>query len=452
MAHPTDTPCLRARLFWVVVMLCHVLAAVGVWVAMPGGFPFGHAKFWANRAFPLVVAIYALAAIFFAVQRYWRAMTLMLIVSPVALLGGAIVGSIVFPVSGRWPGLAVGVVALAMLWSLRREFRSWWPTRNQVLLVGAGAFAFGSLWPIYQRAELPDTHPFSDVSTLPTTQPVDTSLTTQRISEDVRVVPNTGEVLIALGKRSINLSPLLTFESRSPDRCWTNLAPAALRVGRPRKLCAIDSGHFTYLDDGFSTLEVRQAGISVDASTKTEIEALSILPAPVFSHLNSFTELTINGHRKLSLLFSPAPNVPIDVHYSEYPAGQPERIAYLDASGIFHVVEASSGEKGPFRELAGGPLAREEPLSITLTDAGQPFARISLLDYSSQAGVQLSPTAGWGLPVNSIEFSLYDASDKSPAGIFISLAATSVGRGWDSVGHTAGTYRNRIILESLVAK
>jgi len=27
------------------------------------------------------------------------------------------------------------------------------------------------------------------------------------------------------------------------------------------------------------------------------------------------------------------------------------------------------------------------------------------------------------------------------------LSATSVGRGWDSVGHSAGTYRNRVTLE-----
>jgi hypothetical protein len=35
----------------------------------------------------------------------------------------------------------------------------------------------------------------------------------------------------------------------------------------------------------------------------------------------------------------------------------------------------------------------------------------------------------------------------SPASLFITLAATSVGRGWDSVAHAAGTYRNRIAIE-----
>ena len=61
---------------------------------------------------------------------------------------------------------------------------------------------------------------------------------------------------------------------------------------------------------------------------------------------------------------------------------------------------------------------------------------------------QLSPTAGWGVPVNAIEFSLspYDHSPTGPASIFITLAATSVGRGWDCVGHSAGAYRNRITI------
>mgnify|MGYP001603175836 CR=1 FL=1 len=38
------------------------------------------------------------------------------------------------------------------------------------------------------------------------------------------------------------------------------------------------------------------------------------------------------------------------------------------------------------------------------------------------------------------EFSLADTASTSPAAIYVTLAGTSVGRGWDSVGHAAGTY------------
>jgi len=44
---------------------------------------------------------------------------------------------------------------------------------------------------------------------------------------------------------------------------------------------------------------------------------------------------------------------------------------------MFMSLKATSGEKGPFRELARGPLARGDPLSITLVDDGVPFARIT---------------------------------------------------------------------------
>ena len=77
------------------------------------------------------------------------------------------------------------------------------------------------------------------------------------------------------------------------------------------------------------------------------------------------------------------------------------------------------------------------------------MARISLVDWSSQVDTTLSPTAGWGVPVNAIEFSLVGDEPSSPASIFVTLAATSVGRGWDCVGHNPGTYRNRILFEAV---
>jgi hypothetical protein len=108
------------------------------------------------------------------------------------------------------------------------------------------------------------------------------------------------------------------------------------------------------------------------------------------------------------------------------------------------VEEAASGEKGPFRTLAQGTLLPHEPLTIALYDDDRPAGRITLDDWSAQLSTQLSPTAGWGVAENAIGLSLAGASPSSPASIFISLASTSVGRGWDCVGHAAGTYRNRV--------
>jgi hypothetical protein len=148
-------------------------------------------------------------------------------------------------------------------------------------------------------------------------------------------------------------------------------------------------------------------------------------------------------------VFSPCPDKPIDVLPTDYPAGRPARFAYLDAAGIFHVVEASSGEKGPFHELASGKLPRDQALEITFLDTNRSIGSVVLADWSAQVSTDLSPTAGWGVPQNSIEFWLGGDNPRSNASLSISLACTSVGRGFDSVGHAAGVYRNRMTVRLL---
>lgn len=89
-------------------------------------------------------------------------------------------------------------------------------------------------------------------------------------------------------------------------------------------------------------------------------------------------------------------------------------------------------------------MARSDALTITLYDAGHPAGEVVLDDWAVQADTSLSPTAGWGVTMNSIEFQRSDDDPASTASIWITLGGTSVGRGWDSVGHAAGTYRNRL--------
>jgi hypothetical protein len=186
-----------------------------------------------------------------------------------------------------------------------------------------------------------------------------------------------------------------------------------------------------------------------DGSGPIVLEATARLARPIETHLNSFCDVEISGHTRLSLSFSPCPEQHIEVHAADYPVGRPLRFAYLDDSGVFHVVEGTSGEKGPFRELAGGRLDRAAPLIVTLFDGDAAVARITLEDWPAQVGTSLSPTAGWGATVNAIEFSLEGDAPRSRAAIYFTLAGTSVGRGWDCVGHAAGTYRNRIRIENL---
>jgi len=233
MPHAPSKPCIRARLFWLGVIQLHWTAAVGVLFAMPRGFPIGHPHWWANQVFPWIVIAYAVFTTLAAKFGHWRTMVALLLCSPIALIGAAIAGLQIFPISGRWASLAVMVVATVVLIGLRREFRPWWPRRGQTACLMLVPLLFGAALPISQRAPIADTRP-APFKQIPATQPLVGVLTTQRISPTVRVVPSTGEIMCDFAGRSVQVQPLLTFESRSPDRCWTNLAPKALRTGSHR--------------------------------------------------------------------------------------------------------------------------------------------------------------------------------------------------------------------------
>ncbi len=443
MQHAPNKPCPRARLFWLGVIQLHWIAAVGVLWVMPRGFPVGHRHWWANEIFPWVVIGYAVLTTLAERFGRWRWMVALLLASPIALIGAATAGLAIFPISSRWASLAGVAMAAVALIGVRREFRPWWPSRRVLMAYLILPIAFGAAMPWTQQSEMAQTHPAGGAVSNTTTFPIDESPPTQSISRNIRISPSSGQVVANFGPHSVQLSPILTFESLSPDRCWTNLATKACRIAPHRRMFLMAPGEFSYFDSGESNLQFHAIG-----DDGVDLDVTTTIAQPIYSHLNAFTEATLFGHRKLSLIFSPAPDKPIDVQYSEYPTGRPERMAYMDAAGLFHVVEATSGEKGPFHELAAGPLKRGEPLTITLLDEGKPFASMTLADFSSQASTQLSPTAGWGLPVNSIEFSLFDDYPRSAASIYISLATTSVGRGWDSVGHAAGVYKNRMVLRA----
>ena len=179
-----------------------------------------------------------------------------------------------------------------------------------------------------------------------------------------------------------------------------------------------------------------------------EITTWCQLEADNYSHLNTFTELEFHATHTVSVSFSPCPDKRIRAPQTGYPVGQPARFACLGADGVFRVVEASSAEKGPFSVLALGDCARDHVLELTLFAGTEPAFKLRFHDFLAQCSTELSPTAGWGTPQNSIGFSQgYDPGE--PAFIYFSLSSTSEGRGFDSVGHRRGIYRNRVQVEVL---
>ena len=428
------------RLGWRVVLAAHAaVAAAWVWM-MPGGFPVGHARWWANRALPLVAIAACVVGLVGAWRRKDALLRLVALGVAVAWLAAAVAGRVFFPLSGWlvWlPALFVAGVLGAATWPLR--------SGSVLAAVGAAllAVALGVAAPLTQQADDPSTRPLNGpLPLVDAGHEPDLLVSPLRLGEHVAVFTRQARANVACGNLYLDVSPLLTFWSTSPDRCWTILAPPGLRRERPRRLTAArrdgDALRLAYGPRGWLTVAVQGQAV--------QVEALTLLPSPVFSHLNAFCELHTRGIGKLELRFSPCPDARIEAVPSDYPFGRPARLAYLGADGVFRVVEASSGEKGPFRELAAGPMERSDPLAITLYDEGRAACRITLGDWAAQASTALSPTAGWGLPQNAIEFRL---DGPGQASIYITLAGTSVGRGWDSVGHAPGAYRNRLRIEPI---
>lgn len=105
------------------------------------------------------------------------------------------------------------------------------------------------------------------------------------------------------------------------------------------------------------------------------------------------------------------------------------------------------GKKGHSTRLAKVAPALEAPLTIGVrTTAGDPTSECSFefADWAAQASTALSPSAGWGVPQNSIQF-FYNPTQTHVL-ILLTLADTGPGIGWDAVGHTGGGYRNGLIV------
>lgn len=443
------------RLFWLTVLVGHAFLAILWWWFQPGGFGIGHPRFWANRVGPVAVLALSIASLWVLHRGRPAMVRLLLPMWPAAWAAAAMAGRFLFPISLAWLWLVPAGVAAVMGLGAIPSWRNS-PMRSRGICAGiafASALAgAGLVWT--QRMPPPATHPLN--TSLPE---LDTSISSSivhagavRLEGKVLVHSFDGSITAPVSRLMLMIEPLLSFSSRSPDGCPTVLVGHEDRAGpapRLRDGCRHGERSCAFVYDfrgqGSASLIV---GSRPDVKG-VAVEAVSRLERPVYSHLNSFCDVEIRGHRQLSLEFSACPGVPIEVRRFDYPIGRPARFAFLDKDETFRVVEASSGEKGPFHTLASGRLGRDEPLIITLHDQGRPQGRISFADWARQADVSFSPTAGWGVPVNAIEFSLSGDTPGSPASIFITLAGTSVGRGWDCVGHAAGTYRNRIVIESV---
>jgi len=355
-------------------------------------------------------------------------------------LGGALAGRFLFPLSlrGFWAlGLLVAGGGFICAWLLiRSQTRKLGPFILATLpCLFAGAF---SVW-----AQLPptaSTRPLEIAVPKPKSMFARVKFATIGLSGGSHYDPRKAELIWQQDNVQIRCAPRLRFDRISPDKFWALLAPLHRATQGLISLAVNKAGEYRFSYSDHSTVTI--APDSTDGSI--QCTSWSTIATDTYTHLNSYSVLRVEGHQSLALGFSPCPDARIDVLPADYPTGRPARFAYLSAEAEFKVVEATSGEKGPFHALATGPLRRGEPLSIFFYDNGQLLATITLEDWTQQLSTELSPTAGWGVPQNAIEFQRSGNSQEASIAIHITLAATSVGRGYETVGHRVGTYRNRL--------
>lgn len=333
-------------------------------------------------------------------------------------------------------------VLLAMCLAASLVARSRWDLRAGALAL-AGA-AIGAWFPFAVRAPVASTRPLGG----PAPRVEGTRIPHGAVEVGPAVVDTrTAAVTLRDAGIEVRVQPLLRFWSRAPDRGWTLLARRRERSAdtRLRTSFAVTVEHGVRLfAQGVAehVLDVQPRGTG-----GVELASWAVLEAPEYAHQCAFASFVVGGIDAPRIELSPAVGQPIGVLPYDYPAGRPARFATLLAPGVLHVLEATSGEKGPFTTLAEGPLPAEGALEMTLYDGARARVRIVLRDFASQASTELSPTAGWGVPQNDVSFALDERSGHVE--INATWAATGIGRGFDTVGHAAGTYRSRVAVEIL---
>jgi len=409
--------------------LCALGATSTLWRRV-NVFPLEHPLWWATTGTVFAAWLVVALAVIGAVAKR-PALTFAVALAPgVMLMSGGLAGRFSF---GLTDGTFFGApFAVGVLWLLT-TFRSYraLPSRRRWALVGV-SLLFVPLGVVQIRARVP-----APAGTTPASMALPPRLVASIVPEGARL-SDTGSLHAPCGHGSLTIAPLLTFQDASDDGFWPMAHTPTTERATERP--ALDGP----LRRASLQLETLDGGALL-------LDAATLVPKSTASHLNRYTDVMAVGLGSPRLSFGPTGSTTFAVEPFDYPRGRPAQFGALLSSGDFAVLRATNAEKGPFRELARGPLARGGPLSVTFFDGDAPQCRVTWLDYSAQADVTVSPAAGEGVPVNVVQFGK-PASDESKVVIIVSLAATGIGEGLDTVLHAKGVYRNRVLLEPLGAR
>ncbi len=389
----------RFSRFAAVASLAMVTAAFASSVWRPvETFGVGSLRFWADDGVALALVLVSGVALLGA----WRRSTVLLAccvaVPAGGLLGAALASAVLFPTSRLQGPLVLG----GGLWLLTsRRF----VLATPLALVGvASGLGLGALHFISRRPPEPKTRP-----------------TGIQLEAEV---DHLDRLEFPCGTASLEVQPLLAFQSTSRDGLWPGASPPDELQGEPPL-------------EG----DARRASLR---HTERSVEATTLVPHAVATHVSRYAELLLVGAAQPRLRFD-ALGRTFDFLPYDFPQGLPAHFAFVRGKELV-VARGASAEKGPFTTLTRGPLGEE--LALTFFDGERALCTVRFLDFVAQADVEnLSPTAGEGVTPNVVRFGIPTTGEPVPR-VHLSLAETDIGAGLEMVRVAAGVYRTRIELSA----
>jgi hypothetical protein len=400
--------------------LCAFGASWTLWRG-PGVFPLTDGLFWATTG-TVLLAWVAVAGAAVGAVLHRPVLVLTFGLTPgVLLVTGGLTGRLVFPAAEAF--FFAGPFTLGALWLFTTLRAARTLSRRDRLVALALACLGSPLGVVQATARLPEpagTTP--SMTALPDEEATRTELPAW-VSLDAD-----GSLSMPCGHARLSLDPLLRFDDASLDGFWPlRRTPVVEKLLEAPRLKGPG----------------RRADVRVTATDGgVALEAVTSLSREVAAHLSRFADVSLEGVRRPALRFDATGDLLFPASTYDYPSGRPVHFAAWTGAELV-VWRATSAEKGPFLELARGPLTRSAPLGFAVLDGDTPLCHLTFLDFTAQASTQRSPTAGEGVPVNVVQFGRF-RDDDARVGVILSLAATGIGSGFETTRHAEGVYRNRV--------
>jgi len=446
-----------------------------IWSLLPRGFP------WFSRPFiehQVIIPIIVLVSWIAAISLVWRLQIGILCIYVIlgVWIGIGLIIVILFPVFFL-PGklIAVGIGALVMTIGLVLFILFGWlrllksPVSNLVRDIAPwSGVCFGAVLPfvilLIARAGPAQTTPSGVFAKL---EPL-TGMTTRWDWEQDIPVGNASEAIqvslnrrnksikIATQKFTLRIQPYMIFEGISPNRLWTvlgNWDTTYITIERVNtgKYKETDALYFSWSAKSLKSW-VKPGDLSgetlieqhrtEDSSVEVRMTTVTRLARQIDAHLSAYFDVEWYGQAPITLSIGheqPYNWIPTQ---SDYPFGAPATFMTVMDDRVL-LLKGSSAEKGPFKTLA--EFSKKDPLFQVMV-ANRPVCQFILEGFVEQASQELSPTAGWGIPVNNILLEATQFTGDQPSGVWISfsLADTGVGRGFHAVGTGPGTYVSKL--------